>query len=116
MSSPIYDKAVKLARDGLRPADIAEKLGCAPGTIHHYLSRARAAGLDIPKFRGGARMGRAAKVIPTEIARALEPHAQARGLKVADLVRRLLEETIRADLVDAVLDDAEWLEQEMRRD
>ncbi len=81
-----------------------------------YLSKARAAGVDIPKFRGGPRMGRAAKVIPADIAHALEPHAQERGLQVADLVRRLIEAIVEADLVDAVLDDAEWLEQEMRRD
>ena len=35
MSSATYHKAVKLAREGLRPAEIAARIGCAPGTIHH---------------------------------------------------------------------------------
>ncbi len=116
MSSATYHKAVELARDGLRPADIAEKVGCAPATIHHYLSQARANGEDIPRFRGGPRMRRSVKGVPAHLARALDPHAGRRGMDVATLVKRLIEEIVKADLVDAVLDDAEWLEQEMRRD
>ncbi len=115
MSSQTYHKAVALAREGLRPADIAERVGCAPGTVHHYLSQARANGEDVPRFRGGPRMRRPVKGIPAHLARALEPHAGRRGLDVATLLKRLIEEIVKADLVDAVLDDAEWLDQEMSR-
>lgn len=46
-------KAVRLAQNGLRPAQIAKRLGRKSGTIAAALSHARSAGIAVPKCRPG---------------------------------------------------------------
>ncbi|MGI4794447.1 MAG: hypothetical protein ACRYG8_10305 [Janthinobacterium lividum] len=49
--------AVQLMSEGLRPSEIAELLGHCDGTIRATLSRARAAGADVPLGRPGYLQG-----------------------------------------------------------
>lgn len=105
---------ISRAQQGIRPARIAEMLGLKPETVHTALSCARRRGVDVPRFNTGRPTGRTQEAriaFPGRILTKLETAAQRRNLTTRELARLLLERVVLDDLVDAVLDDADWLKE-----
>ncbi len=99
-------QVIDLALQNTPPRDIAVMLNRTRATVYHYLFLARRAGVNIPEFRGGARITTAGYMhISNDTAALLRPHAARRGIPPRDLARRILETVAGNDLVDAVLDD-----------
>jgi hypothetical protein len=110
LTSPRNRAIVELARAGVRPAAIVEHLAppASVFTVYNVLARARAAGLDLPRFNtNGVAEGVPVAVVtvPAEILAALEAPADRRGVTAGDLARAVLAHVVRDGLVDAVLDD-----------
>jgi len=92
-----------LVAQGLRKADIAERLGCKESTLQVRCSNA---GISL---RGRKRLGLRAGDLLTlshEAMAALRTRAAASGCTEAQLASDLLEVIARDDLYDAVLDSA----------
>ena len=109
---PTKHAAAKALRaKGLKPREIAALLGVSPSAAYQLLiydkTRKRApAGAQ--RWRES---GRTSLCLGKRLTHALTPAAQARGLSVTQLARRLLQAAAEDNLVDAVLDD----QQEARR-
>lgn len=105
---------VSLALDGVQPAMIHRQIGgkATMPSIYMALTRARKEGQPIGRFppkrlpstREGGVTARVAVWQQAEF-EALKKGADARGLKPAELVRRIVAAVLAGDLVDAVLDD-----------
>lgn len=98
---------ISMAKSKVAPADIALALGLAPQTVHHYLSRARAEGDNIPSFQhlnGRGALGKVA-FMSAATAKALQPEANARRTTTERLAARLLSTIAAEGMVDAILDD-----------
>lgn len=97
---------VQMAMDGVRPRQIAEKLGRPTEQVQGVISYARSKGWDIPIFPTniccGARKPKFA--IKYRTYQALKPLAEARGITPNKLARAIVEHVVHDDLVDAVLD------------
>lgn len=82
----------QLLKDGRSREEIAARLGdtvSRVGSLIHRMPR----GL-VTEVR-----------VPTELVRALKPHAEARTVNTHELVRRLLAAVVADSMVDAILDD-----------
>jgi len=101
-----YDHVVKLARQEIRPKDIAARLGLHQQTVYEHIRNARAKGEDLPRFSpaGVPKQKRSVQLL-AEVREELEPHAAVRGLSPLELAERLLERVAHDQLVDAILDD-----------
>lgn len=81
----------KLAKQGLKVAEIAKTLDVTPGSIYQSLSKLRAAGVDIPKGKPGRPAGAKAPAKPAEApaqnngsAVSVEDHVAAELKTIAD--------------------------------
>ena len=94
-----------LALQGVRPCDIAKRVGCRTATVHDYIWKARSAGQPIPPFQRGLMKGCLVVTLEPALHHALIPHAERRGIEPRELVAELLHCLLHGGLVDAVLDD-----------
>lgn len=107
---PEIDDIRALALRGVRPGDIAERLGLSRQRVYMRISWLRRVGEEIPEFprgplqRDGQRQFRV-RGIEADLLERLAPHAEARGLSAAVLAGRLLNVIARDGLTDAILDD-----------
>ncbi|SDY54915.1 hypothetical protein [Citreimonas salinaria] len=104
---------LRLARERVRPIEIAEQLDVSPDTVYSCITTARRRGEDIPRFVGGPRPGTTRTLCQTRIKLTpfmrvcFEKPAVRRGLSIADLAERLLDQLAEEpSLIDAVLDDS----------
>lgn len=114
MSAELRSEIVSLALKGVQPALIYRQIGgkATMGSIYMALTKARKEGQPIGRFppkrlpstREGGVTARVAVWQQAEF-EALKKGADARGLKPAKLVRRIVAAVLAGDLVDAVLDD-----------
>ena len=109
---PQIDDIRALALRGVRPGDIAERLGVSRQRVYMRVGWLRRMGCDIPEFprgplrRDGKRQFRV-RGVEADLLEQLAPHAEARGLSAPALAGRLLNVIARDGLVDAILDDEE---------
>ena len=101
-----------LALRGVRPGDIAERLGLSRQRVYMRIAWLRNTGEDIPQFsRGPLRAGTKGRAIvrgvQPDLFDRLRPHASARGIAASSLAGRLLNVIARDGLTDAILDDLE---------
>lgn len=91
--------AVALREQGLKYDEIAVRMEVSTSAVSGLLSSAASRG------------NRAARtiVVPVEILEQLSPHAVLRGIRVNDLVRKILRCITDDNMTDAVLDDADEL-------
>ena len=91
-----------LARQGVRPGDIAKRLGIQPHTVYYHIKAARKSGVKIPHFStrtGDAAKARANKLaevegyiaVPLRLKPLLERQAERKGVSPQDLARTILE-------------------------
>lgn len=84
----------QMLKDGRSREEIAGRLKTSPsriGSIIHRMPRDL-----VTEVR-----------VPTELVRALKPHAEARAVNTHELVRRLLAAIVADSMVGAILDDTE---------
>lgn len=100
-----FDHVVELALAGKSLAEICEEAGVSYGTAKVYTSRARSAGVALPRYASGRRaglgIGRVDKVTSDAISRA----ARSRSIPRSVLCSRLLTAISHDRLIDAILDD-----------
>lgn len=95
---PTRTKACAVLRaNGLSNPQIVDRFARAG---EHITCKQVAALLHCMPLRAPVRLS-----IPRTVIDALDPHAQRRGVPVAELVNRLLETIATESMVDAVLDD-----------
>lgn len=90
---------------GMRPCDIARELNCARATVYDYIWKARVGGDPIPHLPRGRQTGTMTISLSPHLCRALQPHADQRGIDVQELAILILQVLVQGTLVDAVLDD-----------
>lgn len=94
--STMYEAAAALQSQGLKPCQIAARLGITRKNAYNLLDYAKNRGHRPPPVPVG---------IPAHVLVRLAPEARWRGLSTPDLARRLLSTIAREGLVGAVLDD-----------
>lgn len=86
-------EAIRLAKNGIPPAVICERLGARRDTVSHWLWKARAEGEDIPRFLGGPRQRKPVTVeVPASCDVALRDLAAQHDTTPETLARRLIAE------------------------
>jgi len=109
---PAIEDIRVLALRGVRPGEIAERLGLSRQRVYMRIGWLRRTGDEIPEFprgplrRDGQRQLRI-RGVEADLLERLAPHAEARGVSAVTLAGRLLNVIARDDLVDAILDDKE---------
>lgn len=105
--TPLRKKCVELSQAGLRPKQIANKLGCHVATVQSAKLEARSNGVALPKVAFGPTVANPGVLvcIPTRTADALTEPAGRRGLSVENLVKALISCALDDSLIDAILDD-----------
>lgn len=104
-------RIIQLGKEGLSPADINRELGAGNiRTIYSALSSARRRGVDIPRHSGRKKKTTVeitpdTVAFPPSVLGDLKPAADARGITVEQLARKLIANIIDDNLIDAVLDD-----------
>ncbi|MEM9968469.1 MAG: hypothetical protein AAF755_10240 [Pseudomonadota bacterium] len=97
------EKALVLAKQGVRPKDIAYILECAPKTIHEWLRTARQSGHNIQKFKGAhdTRMSKendpangSLVRLPVRLAASMQARADAHDKTLGEYVTELCERDI----------------------
>jgi len=104
---------LELARQRVRPLEIASRLGVTRETVYQCLSHARRRGEQVPTFNKTPRKrqlraasGDETVALSNFMLVCLEKPARLRGLTVAQLADRLLDQLAEEPaLIDAVLDD-----------
>lgn len=96
---------IAFAKEGLRPAEIARRMGAAGpnNAIRTVLSRARLTDPTIPAFGAGREPGRV--LLYGDLLTSLHREARRRHMQTRDLVNRLLATAVEDKLIDAILDD-----------
>lgn len=94
------DAILALEAQGLSPVEIGRKLSMPPSSVS-VLSAGGRRSLKRRDAEGFMRMG----LVPVELTAAMKPHAEARGVSLAELARRILTAVLDDKIVDAVLDD-----------
>ena len=84
---------------------IAEALGCRQEYVRAVAYRNKLT-LTTRRQRPSERNGRTV-VFPRDVLDRLKPHADQRGISINELLRRLADEIVDADLVTSILDDQE---------
>ncbi|WP_020184809.1 hypothetical protein [Methylopila sp. 73B] len=92
-----------LALAGMRPKDIAVRLGASQDYVRAAMSRMRKRGVPIPKFEGG----NLSRTFDDRGWATLRAHAERRDLSVRALIKKTVLKLVEDDLFDAVLDDGE---------
>lgn len=95
-------EAVRLAKSGVRPKRIAQKLNMHPGTVYAAIRRARLEGENIPEFSKSrladqptAEVHDAQSVtVPLRLHSLLATEAERRGMTNTELAQRLLEDAL----------------------
>ena len=104
-------RIIQLGEEGLSPADIQRELRTANiRTIYSALSYARRRGADIPRYSGRKKAPTVeitpdAVAFPPSVLADMKPAADARGITVEQLARKLIANVVEDGLIDAVLDD-----------
>jgi len=99
---------------------IAKMAGCHTSSVFSVITRARRQGVNIPYLKSGPKLGSkfpsgtSSPRVYTEkqVMAALAPHAKPRDLTTHELASKILKTVAENNLVDAVLDDAEELNQD----
>lgn len=95
-----------MARDGIRPAAIAQTLDVDPDWCRAVINRARKRDPSIPRFNTLQTGEQFCTVtLPRPLVEQLARQAARRGLSHRQCAARLLHHALRDDLVDAILDD-----------
>jgi hypothetical protein len=103
---PTKHAAAKALRArGLKPQEIAGRLGVSASAVYQLLIYDKAKKRSPAGSQRWRETGRTSLWLGKRLTHALTPAAQARGLSVAQLARRLLQAAAEENLVDAVLDD-----------
>lgn len=107
--SPLEKDVVRLAKAGMPPREIAERLRKNPNTVHSILWRKRREGMHIPKVTTTGRPSGERRVIKFDLGPAdfegLREESHKRGLTPKELAAQLTQVVIRENIVSAVLDD-----------
>ncbi len=108
----IEEQIIAYAKDGVRPYLIAEFLKIDRGKIYSTIARVRKQGLELPRVPRGRlphtiESTQRTVAFPISVLDYLKPAAEARGISVSQLARKLLTTIIDEGLVDSVLDDDE---------
>lgn len=103
--SEMKEAIINLGVTGMLPSEIAIRLGRPVTTVYAYLAEGRNEGHPIPRHKGHGNRGRAFILPPMDVVRALQPHAERRGVSVRELGLQLLETIADEGLVDAILDE-----------
>lgn len=98
------DAVLALRAQGLKPAIVAQRIGIPVKTVAALEASANRRGT-------GSKRPLATIEITVDIREQLRPHARRRDTTVELLATRILQTVAFAELVDAVLDDAEELKQ-----
>lgn len=112
-TDPLTPEIARLAREGLRPAEIATELNTTRQRVYMRIGWLRRTGADIPAFSRGRppRAGQIARQIrcrlPADVTDRIAACAEARGESIGQFAKRLLTVIARDDLVGAILDDTE---------
>lgn len=85
----IRSRAVALAREGMRPVEIAVALGVCPQTVNVVLSKARRSGVPMPSFPRGPVPAARPEKPPTMAARALAAAREQPTPSLAEIAARL---------------------------
>lgn len=97
---------IPMAKRGVPPSVISERLHLPPAKIHYVIKRARMRGEDIPNFSMKGREQPKRRIpLKADVRRELEPYASARGLTPIELAERILDVVAADKLVSAILDD-----------
>lgn len=109
MTGPRRQLVIDLATEGVRPADIAVRLGITTNTVSNHLSQARAAGHHVEKFKPGPdpkkRADRYTIYLSVTAQSQLSKDAALRGTQPALLLRRFVHVVLTEGMVNAILDD-----------
>src|SRR5690606_33277576 len=97
-------EAIRLAKRGIPPKEIASRLGMTQGSVIVTLSLARKRGEDIPLFTHW-NSDTPRLVLAADAMEKLRAVAARRKTTVALLATRILTEVARYDMADAILDD-----------
>lgn len=97
------EAVMALRSQRLSTAIIAQRLGIDQKTV---TALEHSAGRSKRKPRPAEELGRTV-LFPIDVLDALSPHAARRGMHVNQLARRIVEQVIDDDIVDAVMDDDE---------
>lgn len=100
---------INSAKKGTAPASIAARMGLSRDTVYYRLRKARAAGEDVPHFKGGYRPKPAPPkpepkplihqdhiVVPNRLNTLLNRRAEALGKTPSELARDILEKGLLA--------------------
>jgi DNA-binding CsgD family transcriptional regulator len=101
------DAVIALRGQGLRTTEIATRIGIEPKTVTAL--EASAARSKSRAKRPAEEQGRTV-VFPIDVLNGLRRPAERRGIHPNHLARLLIEAVVDGDLVDAVLDDADCLD------
>ncbi len=97
---------VKLALEGLRPAEIVRRTGFPRATVHARLYEARQSGAAIPDYRAGKPKPPPDRRVrlPGDVVAAFARHDPEARDGGHELIRRVLAVIARDGLIDAVID------------
>jgi hypothetical protein len=99
-------KIIKMAQRRNEPAIIAAAVNCKVQKVYDVLKKARALGMDIPKFTRGPKQAPTTLVqVPRITAQRLTPEAELRGMSVENLIAALVTTVASDNLVGAVIGD-----------
>lgn len=98
------DAVIGLRRQGLTTRAIAEKIGIRESTVSALEHSARKGRPGRPSEEHGRTV-----LFPIDVLNSLSPHAARRNIHVNSLVRRLIECIVDDNIVDAVMGDADFL-------
>lgn len=97
-----HQQIVTLAKDRIRPMEIAQRLKLHPNTVYDAISKARRRGEDIPRFS----KGKVPQVLPPDapslrhiavpvrLFSLLEKQAERKGVTPTEAAQRLLEDAL----------------------
>lgn len=105
LGHPSRTEAVRWLRGkGLNTRQIAERIGIEQNAVAALECSARRR----RKPRLSEANGRTV-LFPADVLAALGPHATARGISANELARRIVQVAVDDELIDAILDDEDWL-------
>jgi len=99
------DQMLSLARAGLRPGEIAQRLGVTASYVYGEFSKARRDGQDVPRFAGSGRTnaGKRGLRVSDETFAALDAIGAAHGMSGREVARAILDRAAAHPRVAGVL-------------